>query len=186
MSKWFWYCTTTGLYNFIELRMEKICPVVSEIHTFCKVWTPLVPDFTHFLPMDNSIMAQIGKWTLRGTTIDLDNSTELRMEIISPVVPEIVQSAVFRARSRSLDHHLQSRRAQFRKWTNFETHGYIYIYIPNSFSWLTLGQTAPSALGSIWFSQGTWLEVNSGSGIWFDAVITWTNMKKILYAIWRY
>ena len=39
MGKWPWQCTTTGLDNSTELRMEKICQAVTEIWVL-QVWQP--------------------------------------------------------------------------------------------------------------------------------------------------
>ena len=39
MDKWLWQCTTTGLDNFTENWMEKICQAVSEIWVL-QVWQP--------------------------------------------------------------------------------------------------------------------------------------------------
>ena len=83
---------TMMLYNYRRKQVHKtlngVNPSVSEI-CVPQSLDPICGKFDKFLAHVHAHMGQMGKWPWYCTTTGLDNSTELRMEIIRQAVTEI-------------------------------------------------------------------------------------------------
>ena len=81
MGKWPYYCTPTGRDGSNELDLVWIGPVVAEFQHPQDSRSPYhAHGHAHFAPT--------GKWPCRCTTTDQDNSNEIDLEWIGPVVAE--------------------------------------------------------------------------------------------------
>ena len=87
MGNWLSYCTTTDLSHSMELWIEKIHPMVSDIWA-SQCLDPTDTRFEKFLAHGQTHMTK-GKWPWHCTTACLDKSIEFGMEKIHCAVSEI-------------------------------------------------------------------------------------------------